>query len=211
MRRFLATGLLASTLALAACGPVNRGLESVNQPVVSRSDYVIDVNAAGLYSPASPEGKRLDAWFDALNLRYGDRIAIDDPSPYGHEEARSTIAAIVADHGLLLSPAQPVTPGSPTDGSLRVVVSRTTAEVPDCPNWSRPSQPEFAGSTMSNYGCGVNSNLAAMIANPEDLVRGQEASGSDARSVTKAIKSYRDTAPSGAGGSLKSESTAKGN
>ena len=210
MRRFLATGLIASTLALAACGPVNRGVESVNQPVVSRSDYVIDVNASALTSPASAEGRRLDAWFDALNLGYGDRIAIDDPAPYGHEDARDTIAAIVANHGLLLSDARPVLPGSPVDGSLRIIVSRTSATVPDCPNWSRPSQPEFAASTMSNYGCAVNSNLAAMIANPEDLVRGQETRGSDARSVTKAIKSYRDTAPTGAGGAMKTEST-KGN
>ena len=60
MRRTLATGLLASTLALAACGPINRGVESVNQPVVSRADYVLDVNAAGLTSASSPEAKRLD-------------------------------------------------------------------------------------------------------------------------------------------------------
>ena len=59
---------------------------------------------------------------------------------------------------------------------------------------------------MSNYGCAVNSNLAQMVANPDDLVRGQEARGSDSRAVTKAIKSYRDKSPTG-NGELKSEST----
>ncbi|PTD17402.1 CpaD family pilus assembly protein [Sphingomonas fennica] len=207
MRHILATGLLS--LAIAGCGPVNRGVESVNQPVVSRADYVFDVNADGLASPDSAEGRQLDAWFAALRLGYGDSIALDDPAPYGHEGARATIAAILADHGMLLGNAAPVMPGSPVAGSIRVVVSRSRAEVQGCPNWSRPSQPEFAASTMSNYGCAVNANLAAMVANPEDLVRGQEAFGSDARSVTKAIQSYRQKAPTGAEG-LKSESTTKG-
>ena len=209
MRRILATGFLAPALALAACGPLNRGVESVNQPVVSRTDYVMDVTAAALTSPDAPEGKRLDAWFQALRLGYGDTVSIDDPMPYGHEGAREAVAAIVADHGLLLSKAQPVMPASPAEGQMRVIVSRSVASVPNCPNWDRQSQPEFEGSTMSNYGCAVNSNLAMMVANPDDLVRGQEAQGSDPRAVTKAIKSYRDKEPTGAA-ALKTESTTKG-
>ncbi|MGN6620411.1 MAG: pilus assembly protein CpaD, partial [Sphingomonas sp.] len=40
--------MLAPTLLLAGCGgTVNRGLESVHQPVVSRSDYAFDVNTGG--------------------------------------------------------------------------------------------------------------------------------------------------------------------
>lgn len=206
MRRILATGFLASTLALAACGPINRGVESVNQPVIGRTNYVLDVNAAALTSADAPEGRRLDAWFQALDLGYGDTVSIDDPMPYGHDQARAAVAAIVADRGLLLSKAQPVTSAAPADGQIRVVVSRATASVPDCPNWDRLAQPEFVGSGMSNYGCAVNSNLALMVANPDDLVRGQEASGSDPRAMTKAIKSYRDKVPTGAA-ELKSEST----
>ena len=58
------------------------------------------------------------------------------------------------------------------DGPVRVVVSRTRATVPNCPNWSVPSQPNYNNRSMSNFGCAVNSNLAAMVANPEDLVHG---------------------------------------
>lgn len=206
MRRFLTSGILLSGLALAACGPVNRGVESVNQPVVSRTNYVLDLNAAALSSPDAPEARRLDAWFQTLELGYGDTVSIDDPMPYGHDQARATVSALVAGHGLLLSKAQPVTPAAPVDGQIRVVVSRSIADVPDCPNWDRPSQPEFLGSAMSNYGCAVNSNLAMMVANPDDLVRGQEGRGSDARAMTKAIKSYRDKQPTGAT-QLNSEST----
>ena len=198
---------VAFGLALAGCGPVNRGVDSVNQPVVSRTDYVLDV-AAGDAGLAAGEEQRLSGWFDSLRLGYGDRIAVEDPSSYGHSGSREAIAKLVGRHGMLLSREVPVTAGVPMRGQVRVIVTRSSAEVSNCSNWSRASQPEFASSTMSNYGCASNSNLAAMIASPDDLVRGQSADGSgDALSTAKAIKSYRDAAPSGSGGALKSEST----
>ena len=90
---------------------------------------------------------------------------------------------------------------------VRVVVSRMKASVPGCPDFSRVSEPEFESNTSSNYGCAVNSNLAAMVANPADLVRGQPgADATDPATSAKAIDVYRKAAPTGAGG-LKSEST----
>ena len=214
MRRLTTPALLgalfATGLSLGACGPVNRGLESVNQPVVSRTDYVLDVSADALRSGSTAEAARIDAWFDALRLGYGDRVAVDDPTRSGDEGVRDALSVILARHGLLISEATPVTAGEIAPGTVRVVVSRSMASVPNCPNWSRQSQPEFAGSTMSNYGCATNSNLAAMIANPEDLVRGASRDGIDARSVNKAIAAYRTMPSSGAAG-LKAENTRGGN
>ena len=86
-------------------------------------------------------------------------------------------------------------------GAVRVVVSRRRAEVPYCPNWSLPSQPNYDNRTFSNFGCGVNSNLAAMVANPEDLIHGREGSGvGDTSTGAKAIILYRSAPPSGAKG-----------
>jgi pilus assembly protein CpaD len=210
MRRILVATALSAALACAACGPVNRGLESVNQPVVTRTNYAFDVSAAALRSGSDAEAHRLDAWFDALGLGYGDRVAIDDPAGNASWTTREAVSRILAHHGLLLEEQAPVTTGEIPAGSVRVVVTRASAEVPNCPNWSRPSQPEFAGSTGSNYGCAINANLAAMVANPEDLVRGQTATGnSDARSITKAVQAYRDAKPTGAA-DLKKESTQSG-
>ncbi|WP_197277278.1 CpaD family pilus assembly protein [Sphingomonas profundi] len=212
MRRLPTLALLALALApaLGGCGPVNRGLSSVNQPVVSRTDYVLDVSGDALRSGSTAEAARIDAWFQALRLGYGDRVSIDDPTRSADEGVRDAVSGVLARHGLLLSEATPVTAGEIAPGSVRVVVSRSIATVPDCPNWSRSSQPEFAGSTMSNYGCATNTNLAAMVANPEDLVRGASAEGNDPRSVNKAIRAYRDT-PSTAISGLKTESTKNGN
>ena len=51
---------------------------------------------------------------------------------------------------------------------------------------------------MSNFGCAVNGNLAAMVANPEDLVHGREGSAvNDTLTATKAIDAYRKAEPTG--------------
>lgn len=183
--------------ALGACGPINRGLETAHQPVVSRADYAIDVTASdrGL---APGEAQRLDGWFAALKLGYGDTITLDDPAPYGHPGSRDAVATVAAHYGMLLGSDVPVTPGDVPAGAVRIVVSRASARVDNCSDWDRPSQPELASSTSSNFGCAVNSNLAAMIANPQDLVRGQAGSGvGDAEVTSKAIGAWRSADPTG--------------
>ena len=209
----LAPALLAGTLALGACGPVNRGLESVNQPVVHRTDYAIDLGTGGVDGLRSGEAQRLGQWFDSLKLGYGDHVAIDDPGHDGGGTARDAIAALVARYGLLLSEGPPLTSGPIASDDVRVVVSRSHADVPDCPNWKRAADPEFAGSTGSDFGCAINSNLAAMVADPQDLLRGHGESESGThsdRSIIRAGDAYQRLIPTGVNGDVKNEKTTRG-
>lgn len=194
MRTLTLLPLIALGVSLSACGGTdNRGLESVHQPVVSRTDYVYDANAMSGGLTAEDKG-RLIGWFDTLKVGFGDRISVDDPA--NDPVTRDAVQDIAARYGLLLSATAPVTEGVVTPGTIRVVVSRAKADVPGCPDWSRKSQPEFDGNTMSNFGCGVNANLAAMVANPEDLVSGRDADGTaDAATSSKAIRTYRTAPP----------------
>ncbi|MFT3977089.1 MAG: CpaD family pilus assembly lipoprotein, partial [Sphingomonas bacterium] len=118
-------------------------------------------------------------------------------------------ARAAARFGLLLGRETPVTGASVPPGMLRVVVSRARASVPGCPDFSRTRQPEFESNTSSNQGCAVNSNLAAMVANPLDLVRGEPGTQVyDAATGTRAISEYRKATPTGNGGTtLKIEKT----
>ncbi len=198
--------LIGLALALSACGTSNRGMESVHQPVVQRTDYVIDLAAAG-DRLASGERDRLDGWFRSIGLAYGDRVAVDDPTRSG--QGAEDIIELLSLRGLMVAGAAPVTAGALNPGNVRVVVSRSTASVPNCSDWSRPAVPEFSGSTMSNYGCALNGALSAMVADPQDLVHGRDTGGpADALTSDKAIRVFRDTAPSGSRG-LKVETTSK--
>jgi pilus assembly protein CpaD len=200
MRRHFA--LLALATALAGCTHdrptvAMRGVSSVNVPVVSRADYVFDAAAPdGSLGPA--EEARHDGWFRSLQLGNGDSIYLDGPNADG---ARADVARVASRYGMLINDGAPVTAGGVAPGSVRVVVSRTRASVPNCPNWSVPSQPNLENATMSNFGCGLNSNMAAMVANPEDLVHGREGSGlTDSTTATRAIGVYRTAPPTGSKG-----------
>lgn len=196
------TLLLGIALALSACGTENRGLSSVHQPVVQRTDYVYDVAGAG--GLEQTDVKRLAGWFEALKIGYGDRVSVDSSSAGDTRAARDAVAALAARYGLLLDETAPVTSGEIAPGNVRVVVSRVTASVPNCPDWSRASQPDMTGHASSNYGCATNSNLAAMIANPEDLISGRSGSPvSSTLASSKAVKTYREAPTTGAGGLVK--------
>jgi pilus assembly protein CpaD len=207
MAKTTTTALTAALLALSVSGPAaaqysynwNPTLNSVNQPVVQRTDYVIDLASTGS-GLADRELHRVSEWFDSLRLGYGDRVSVDTGS-YDDVRARQDLAGVAAEYGLLLTEGAPVTAGAVQPGAVRVIVSRSVATVPDCPNWSEANESGNRITTGSNYGCAVNSNLAAMIANPEDLVLGQVGVGSgDAATASKAIKQYRTMPPTGAQG-----------
>lgn len=186
MKTVLTTTLVAAASMLSACGPTgtpaNRSVASVNQPVVQRADYVLDLGTGGV-GLASGEIDRLADWFETIKLGYGDRVAIDFGGDYGNPDVSRVVGGVAARYGMLLSNTAPVTAGDVPSGSVRVVVSRMRASVPGCPDWSRRSQPEYAGATTSNYGCATNGALAAMIANPQDLVEGRTSSDVDALST----------------------------
>ena len=201
---------LSLGLALSACGgmPGNRTVESVHQPVVQRVDYSLDVTT-GPGGLTFAEQTRLSGWFEAMNLRYGDKVSIDDPLQSG--ATRAAVEGLVARHGLLLGADAPVTPGYVNAGTARVIVSRMKASVPHCPDWSAKSDANLGNATSTNYGCAVNGNLAAMVANPEHLIKGDAGTGETVvMSSNKAIESYRTTAPTGASG-LKETSSKGGN
>ncbi len=185
--------ITALGLSVTACGSTtaNRSVYSERQPVITKENYVLDLSA-GNGGLSTAEQNRLAGWFDALELGYGDRVSIDDPSYSASTVAKAAVEAIVARYGLLISETAPVTEGDVPAGLMRVVVSRTSASVPGCPDFSHRSHTDFQARTSANYGCGTNSTLAAMIADPEDLVRGQNADGEDQAQASKAIRAYRD-------------------
>ncbi len=90
-----------------------------------------------------------------------------------------------------------MTEGRVPPGFVRIVASRATASVPGCPEWSDPGI-ESPTRTGTNYGCAINSNLAAMIANADDLIRGREGSGNGTAIIAgRAVRVYRENRPTG--------------
>lgn len=219
MRRAQLTATLLIAAGLAGCasgpsGPVtarnNPSLYSVHQPVIQRNDYVLDLDASGDTLSVS-EQARLAAWLETIELRYGDRLYVDEPRDYPAAGARAGVAALVGEYGMLLQPGSaPVVQGAIAPGTIRLVVSRATASVPGCPDWGE-DQVAPTVRTSSNYGCATNSNLAAMVADPNDLVVGREGNvNRSSQTANRAVRVYRDRAQTGTAGTVASPGTTSG-
>ncbi len=181
-----------AALALSSCTTpgANTSMYSIHQPVIERTNYAIDLDASGgMISPA--ETQRMSEWFNAMQLRYGDRVAVDYGDSYAAPAVGQTVSGLVQDYGLMVANTAPVTPGAVAPGTVRVIITRSVASVPSCPDWSTTSDRNFDSSNHSNYGCSVNSNMAAMIADPEDLVRGRKDTALDSNSGNKAVNAHR--------------------
>lgn len=185
----------ALALPLAGCGgvPHNSSLNSVHQPEVTHSSVSLELVTTNGALPAS-EQKRLAAWFEALHLRYGDKLSIADP--LGGESARAGVADVAARFGVVLGEQASDETADVAPGSLRVTLTRASAHVPHCPDWSGNAASNPKSATSTNYGCAVNSNLAAMVANPDHLLKGATATGNTSgMTAEKAIAAWRAAAP----------------
>ena len=187
-------------LALAGCGGMatNNTLYSTKQPVIERQSFSLDVSTISSGLPVS-EQARLNGWFEAMDLRYGDRVAIEDPG--ANPAVTNAVNDLAGRYGIIVSDTAPTTTGFLQPGEARVVITRSTASVPGCPDWSKQSDMNYLNATSPGYGCASNSNLAAMVANPEDLLEGQKGESETLVATgNKAITTYRETAPTGAAG-----------
>ncbi len=185
----------AASITLAGCaagslGTTNTSMYSVHQPVVERTNYAIDLSSEGGTISSAEQG-RLAEWFDALQLGYGDRVSVDYGSGYASGGAGKAVAKTAAERGLTMEGPAPVTAGQVAPGMIRVVVTRSKSSVPSCPDFTTDHDRNYNASNHSNYGCSVNSNLAAMIADPEDLVRGRDSKKLDSNSGKNAVSAYK--------------------
>lgn len=192
--RPLAGGIILSLgLALAGCGgmPSNPSMNSVHQPVIERSTVALDVTTDADGLPIA-ERRRVAAWFEAMDLRYGDRVSVEDP--LDRLETRSAVADLAGRYGMLLADGAPVSAGELQPGQARIVILRSRASVPGCPDWSDKSDTTLKNGISDNYGCANNGNLAAMVADPEDLLKGRKGSNDTYINTSNTtIKTYSTT------------------
>ena len=67
-----------------------------------------------------------------------------------------------------------------------------------------------AALTDANYGCAINSNLAAMVADPTDLIHGKSYDATDTRSAIRAIKAWHEAEPTSKMWTTTTKESAKG-
>ncbi len=198
--------LLAFTASIAVLGtltacqtPASASAEvsSEHVPVVSQQYLTHDMAFGPRGDLSAAELNELDQWFESIDVRYGDRVSVDQTGAGENPLRKAAISRVLGTRGLMLASESPATAPAITAGTVRVVVVRATASVPECPDVDNAPNPDPTVSKTSNYGCATSSNLAAMIADPNDLLSGKDFSGEGSERAAKAIAKQRATMTNG--------------
>jgi pilus assembly protein CpaD len=158
--------------------------------------------AQGSERLAAGEAERLGAFLAGIDLRrpahvYVGTGAADEDLLLAARRA-ATARTLLAGHGIRVqSDPPPAEPGlllapRPSGADRAVVLAgRFEAHVPGCPDWRKPVLDDFSNYQSSNFGCASAHNLALMVADPQDLVRGRSESAVDGTRAADAVRRYR--------------------
>lgn len=80
---------------------------------------------------------------------------------------------------------------------IQLVLTRKVAVTQECGDWSSDLSSTESNESFSNFGCATQQNIAAMIANPEDLERPREMGPVLAQNRTETMKVFVDNGTTG--------------
>lgn len=92
----------------------------------------------------------------------------------------------------------------------RIAVSYAAVVPPHCPDWRTSSVTTYSNTGKGGFGCSAVNNLGAMVADPHDLVKGNDAVYPDAERNSKVIGAYHSgesSTPSGSDSGTATSST----
>jgi pilus assembly protein CpaD len=165
----------------------NAGLDSMFKATVTLQETTHQLSFANGKLSAIEE-VNLAAFLSASGLRYADRLTLRISEPAMSNGYRSSINIVLGRFGLSISNVETII-GLQT-GKAILAVSRPTVTLPECGIHSGPNGLNSNNENMSNYGCATRSNLAAMVANPADLVSGNELDGQGADITAKPVDGF---------------------
>ncbi len=187
--------LMVLALCLSACAtarqpaPASPYASVPHGVVVTFEKQTLAVHyAPGAQSPDATQVAALNVLFAMGDLGRGDVVVIERaPGQLAQARALALLSGLSRE-GLVVSLA--VSAGVP-DGELRLQIEHAVATAPDCPNWTKPPGDDFDNTLHSDFGCATAMNLAAMVANPRDLLAGRVMGGVVGDAALAAIHSYR--------------------
>lgn len=187
-------------LSLAGCasapqqpmGP-ERTTEAPNAIEVSVTHRTLAVHfQPGEAAPRVADVRALNVLLASGDVGRGDAVRIERSAGALADVRARALASALARQGLRPSLAPP---GGTPDDELRLVVEHATASVPNCPNWSKPPGNDLANTLHSDFGCATAMDLAAMVADPRDLVEGRPLAPVVGDAAILAMHRYRTGAP----------------
>lgn len=157
--------------------PMGKSTENPNpiQVSVVREGHAVHFHP-GVSKPDAVETAALNSFLTANGASRGDTVLVERRLAGGAKgdalELRREAVMVAALSRQGLRPSVGYSP-SLAPGEMSLTLEHYVANVPDCPNWSKPVGNDFANTLHSDFGCATATNLAAMVDDPHDLLVGR--------------------------------------
>jgi pilus assembly protein CpaD len=199
---------LAAVLLAGSCaqpGNLNTPLASYsptdNYPIaVLPGSETLHVSYAGPSQGLSPaDSVAFDAFIAQYMAHGSGAISVSVPQGAG-EQSEITyfgerLSAMGVDRARILVGTHAVANG---DGRVEVNFVEYKAETKPCGDWSVDVAEDAENTPMPNFGCSVQHNIAAMVADPRDLVAPLPMSAADAQRRATVMSNYEKGTPTAA-------------
>ena len=192
---------ISPSLIAATCKPALLGLallstgacmhDTVANPVMGetvmrnavtmvRLSHTIEAEEDGTDTPSAPTKAALNAFLTGVNAGHSDIIMLDSATAPARRDA---VAAMIRQRGLVYGGEAPMG-ATPAAGTIALYVERYIVTPPACGAWPNEPTNNTRNNASAYFGCSNTANLGLMIANPRDLIAGQNGGNSTAAAVS---------------------------
>lgn len=195
---------LAALLVAGSCSAPSGGKMVFDDPIANHPIQVepssqsmrVSVSPAGI---APADLAHFDAFVSDYQVHGNGKIVISAPQG----ALASAEAAVVADriNAMGVSREQILVAGrdaAPGDGRIELNYVSYQAATASCGDWSEDLSYTMQNKTAANLGCAVQHNVAAMVADPRDLLGPRPIDGADANRRATVITNYEKGVPTSA-------------
>lgn len=196
-RKCLSSLFVLAALGLAGCARDDIALDDAYVPLSPSERFPIEYSKGPITMEVATTAGSLQPHQVNAVARFGRQSLAGGMTPVVIKRpAGGGASAQVADEvaGLLLQqgvPREMIRMGTypaPASAPVRIAYVKAFAHTKPCGDWSRDATDSHRNEDMPNHGCAVQTNIAAMLANPQDAVTPEPMTPSEAPSGTAAIK-----------------------
>ena len=196
----------ASVLLAGSCAaPMNDGSSPVADPVVNHPIAVEPgMRSLRLSFSAADQGlmpedaARMENFLADYRLHGSGSIVINAPQGQASHAAIGWFAERIAAFGVARDRILVATRETPGDFKIELSFVSYSASTDPCGDWSESLADTSSNLTPKNFGCSVQHNIAAMVADPRDLQGPRPMDGGDANRTVTVIGNYEQGKPTAA-------------
>ena len=206
MKTVLLRGLCLAALLVAASCSTPSGAEKMtfddpvaNHPILvqpSSQSLKVNVSPAGI---APADTAHFEAFVSDYQAHGNGKIVISAPAGALANAEVALIADRINAMGVNRSQIFVANrDAAPGDGQIELNYVSYQANTAPCGDWSENLSYTMDNKTAANLGCAVQHNIAAMVADPRDLIGPQQMGGADAARRAAVINNYEKGSPTAA-------------